>query len=351
MEKLKLFLIVEIILLLFMLLELYRKKYKKNCSIIGGSLLVFLISIREGTPDLDIYKKLYYFPDTYEVEKGYIFLQDIFKSFYIDFKFFIIFLALLTIILLYRGFNLLTGLPNSTMFIYMAYSFLEKPYIQVRNALSIAIFINVLFFIINKKRLKSFLGIFLAIYFHITAYFYFVIEIFSLFRISKKKIEIIFKVTIILSIILYFINFIPLLIKLSYLNLGRISERIRVYFLLPESKEYTSNLRFGIRILFSPLIYIFYYLKIQYLEKIFYNNFFKERYIFILFSFSVLFRALSYKIVIFSRVVGNFDFSETLALTLLLKIKNKYLKITYVFLIVIYVFLSNYITGKKLNLW
>lgn len=141
------------------------------------------------------------------------------------------------------------------------------------------------------------------------------------------------------------------MIKLSYLNLGRVSERIQTYFLSPEGKEHIASSKFGIRILLSPLIYILYYFKIQYLGKIFYNNFFKEKYIFIVFSFSVLFRALSYKIGIFSRIVGAFDFSETLALTLFFKIKNKYLKIGYIFLIIIYVFLSNYIAGKGLNLW
>lgn len=351
MDNLFSFLMVETILAFLMFLEQYKYKYKKNYLTIGAVILIILISIRKNTPDLYIYKTLYYLPESYKVEKGYIFLQNIFKNLNLDFIFFKIGIAILTVILLYRGFYKLVKYPNGAMFIYMAYSFWEKPYIQIRNALCIAIFINTLSLIINNKKIKSSLGILLSTFFHITGYFYFIILGLSFFNISKEKLKKICCFTLILSIILYVIDIVPILLKISSLNLGRISERIQIYFLSNEGKIHIRDSSLGIRSLFSPLLYIFYCIKINYLEKYFYNDFFKEKYIFYLFSFSVLFRLISYKFAIFNRVVGIFDFSETLVLALILETKNKYLKILYVFFIIIYVFFSSYIYGKKINLW
>lgn len=351
MNNLILFLIVEIILCFIMVLEQYNYKYKKIYLIVGSIILIILISIRKNTPDLDIYEKLYYVSETYKVEKGYILFQSIFQFLNLDFIFFKIGIATLTVILLYRGFYKLVKYPNGAMFIYMAYSFLEKPYVQVRNALSIAIFMNTLPLIIKNKKVKSFLGILLSSFFHITGYLYFGVFGLNFFYINKKKLKKIFFITLVLSIILYSINIIPILLKISSLNLGRVSERIQVYFLTEEGKKYIGSSTLGIRSLISPVIYSFYYIKISYLDKYFYNNFIKEKYVFILLSCFILFKLLSYKIIIFGRVVGGFDFSETLALTLILEMKNKYLKILYIFFIIIYIFLSSYITGKNLILW
>lgn len=350
-NNLVLFLIAEIILAFLMILEQYNYKYKKIYLIIGTIVLTILISVRKDTPDLDIYKTLYYLPESYKVEKGYIFLQNIFKILNLDFIFFKIGIAVLTVILLYRGFYKLVKYPNGTMFIYMYYSFIEKPYIQIRNALCIAIFINVLSLIINDKKIKSSLGILLSAFFHMTGYFYFIILGFNFFNITKEKLKKICCITLILSIILCFVDIRLILLKVSSLNLGRISERIKTYFSVEEGNQFLVSSKLGVRSLISPILYIFYCLKINYLDKYFYNDFLKEKYIFYLFSFSVLFRLVSYKIGIFNRMVGTFDFAETLALAMMLEIKNKYLKILYIFLIIIYVFLSNYITGKKLNLW
>lgn len=351
MKSLLIFLFVEGILLLSMLAEQYEIKNKKVYSIVNGIFLVFFISIRKETPDLDIYEKLYYLPESYKVEKGYIFLQNIFKILNLDFIFFKISIAILTITLLYMGFYKLVKYPNGAMFIYMAYSFLEKPYIQIRNALCIAIFINALPLIINNKKIKSALVILLSTFFHITGYFYFIILGLSFFNITKEKLKKICCFTLILSIILYFIDIVPILLKISSLNLGRISERIQIYFLSEEGRIHTGSLKLGVRSLFSPVLYICYYIKINYLDKYFYNDFLKEKYIFYLLSFTVLFRLIAYKIAIFNRIVGAFDFSETLALALILETKNKYLKILYIFFIILYVFLSSYVYGKKINLW
>ena len=340
MNNLYLFLIVEIILVVIMFLEQYKSKYKKICLIVGTIILTLLISIRENTPDLEGYKIIYYFSENYEIERGYIFLQTLFKKISLDFIYFKIGIAFLTIVLLYRGFYKLVKYPNAAMFIYTAYSFLEKPYIQVRNALSIAIFINILPLIINRKKIRSCLGIFISTFFHIAGYLYFLIEIFSFFniKITKKKIKILFFTTLIMSGILYFINIVPILLKISSYNLGRISERIQVYFLSEVGKKYIKASALGIRSLFSPFVYIIYFFKIQYLNKYFINRFFEERYVFLLFSFFILFKQIAYKIIIFGRVAGTFDISETLVLALMLEIKNKYLKICYICFLILYVF-------------
>lgn len=353
MNNLYLFTIVEVLLVILMFFEQYKGKYRKIYSISGCLILIILISFRKNTPDLEIYETLYYFPNYYEVEKGYIFFQNFFKILNLDFIYFKVGMAIITISLLYRGFYKLVKYPNAAMFIYMAYSFFEKPYIQIRNALSIAIFINILPLIIDRKKLKSCLGILVSAFFHITGYLYFFIEIFSFFniRITKQKIKILFLSTLIFSVILYFINIVPILLKISSYNLGRISERIQIYFLSEEGKKYIGSSLFGVRSLFSPIVYIIYFFKIECLDKQFFNNFFKEKYIFILFSLFLLFKQIAYKIIIFGRVAGTFDISETLVLALMLEIKNKYLKIFYIFFLVFYVFLSSYMTGKNLNLW
>ena len=56
--------------------------------------------------------------------------------------------------LIYRGFYYFTKYPNAAIFIYFSYYFLEKSYVQVRNALSIAIFLNFLPFIVENKKIN-----------------------------------------------------------------------------------------------------------------------------------------------------------------------------------------------------
>ena len=56
------------------------------------------------------------------------------------------------------------------------------------------------------------------------------------------------------------------------------------------------------------------------------------------FLFFILFKQIAYKIIIFGRVAGTFDISETLVLALMLEIKNKYLKICYICFLILYVF-------------
>lgn len=355
MERLILFRGVGLILFLFMILEQIKYKYKKGYSIVGGIILTILLGIRKNTPDLDIYEKLYLIKTSYDVEKGYLLLQDLFILLKVNFNIFIIILGLITIFLMYRGFYYFTKYPNAAIFIYFSYYFLEKPYVQVRNALSIAIFLNFLPFIVENKKIKSILGIILSSIFHVSGYFYFTVLLLGRLKWTKIKIKLFYIFILFSGIFIYFFDITKIIIWISSFDLGRLSERIRVYFLSEEGKQYIKSTPLGIRSLFSPLIYTIYTIKILYLKKFFQNNLAKEKYIFILLSLSLLFRAASYKIIILGRVLGAFDFSEVLGLCLLLEVKQSktilIYKIVYICLIGMYVFISNYVTGKNLNLW
>lgn len=355
MERLILFRGVGGLLFLFMVLEQIKYRYKKYYSIMGGIILIFLLGIRKNTPDLILYEKLYFRRTSYDVEKGYLLLQDLFIFFKANFNIFIIGVALITMFLMYKGFYYFTKYPNAAMFIYFSYYFLEKPYIQIRNALSIAIFFNTFPFFLENKKIKSILGILLSGFFHISGYFYSVILFLNLFEWNKKKIKIFYIFIIFMGIFLYFFDITQILVWISSYDLGRISERIKVYFLSEEGKKYIRSIPLGIRSLFSLVLYTIYTVKILYLKKYFENDLTKEKYIFILFSLSLLFKLITYKIIIFGRILGAFEFSEVLVLCLLLELKqNKNIlgyKIIYICLIGIYVFTSNYVAGKNLNLW
>lgn len=347
----------QLVLVLLGILGIIEYKYlKKNkitllIGIILTSSLFFTLDF--SIPDLEGYRDIYILGKNYiGIEKGYAVLGETFKSVGYNFNNFRIVIGIITVSLLYRGFNKVNSLPNLTMFYYMGYQFLEKPYIQIRNALAIAIFINILPFFMQKKFLKSFIGIIISSLFHISSYFYFITYFFNKLKFNNKRIKLYFLFFSIGGILLYYINFLEILKLLANLGLGRISERVNTYFFSEEGKIHTQASKIGIRVILNYFLFFIYTLRILKLEKQKNINIKSEKYIFYFLGLVVLFRALAYKIGIFIRVVGCFDFAESIALVFLSKsIKSQKYRILYFFLTYIYIFILNYKVGIDLRLW
>lgn len=332
------------------------KYYRKSKILILIGIIItssLFFTTNFSVPDFIMYEDIYNFKINYTgIEKIYIGLGQIFKKIGFSFYIFRIIVGIVTTLLLYRGFYKITFLPNLTMLYYMGYQFLEKPYIQIRNALSIAIFINVLVFFIQRKFLKSFIGIIISSLFHISSYFYFITYFFSKIKFNAKRIKLYFMFFSIGGILLYYINFIEVLRLLGNMNLGRISERINMYFFSEAGKIHIRSSEIGIRVIINYFLFFIYTLRMLELEKRKDINLNKEKYIFYFLGVVSLFRMLSYKIGIFTRVIGNFDFAEVIALVFLIKsIKSKKNKVLYFFITYLYIIVLNYKVGKDLGLW
>lgn len=332
------------------------KYFRKNKILILIGIIIIsslFFTTNFSVPDFKMYEDIYNSKLNYiGIEKIYIELGRIFKNIGFSFYGFRIIIGIVTTLLLYRGFYKMTYLPNLTMFYYMGYQFLEKPYIQIRNALAIAIFINVLPFFIQKKFLKSIIGIIISTLFHVSSYFYFITYFFSKIIFNVKKIKKYFLFFSIGGILLYFVNFLEILKLLGNLNLGRISERINTYFFSEAGKIHIKSSKIGIRVILNYFLFFIYTLRILKLEKTKNISKNKEKYIFYFLGIVVLFRMLAYKIAIFTRIIGNFDFVEPIALVFLIKsLKSKYYKILYFFLTYLYIIILNYKVGKDLGLW
>ena len=180
MKKINLFFLETIGIFLYILgileyINLKNKKVYSKYGIIILSLLIF--STNQDVPDYFMYERFYNSGINNGLEVGYIVFQNVFRYINFDFKIFRVFIGVITILLLYNSFYKLVKYPNMAIVIYYSYQFLEKPYIQIRNALSIAIFLNISKYLIEDKKLKSIIGIFFSALFNISGYFYILIII------------------------------------------------------------------------------------------------------------------------------------------------------------------------------
>lgn len=349
MKKINLFFLETIGIFLYILgileyINLKNKKVYSKYGIIILSLLIF--STNQDVPDYFMYERFYNSGINNGLEVGYIVFQNVFRYINFDFKIFRVFIGVITILLLYNSFYKLVKYPNMAIVIYYSYQFLEKPYIQIRNALSIAIFLNISKYLIEDKKLKSIIGIFFSALFHISGYFYILIIILQkIFLKNKRRLKIIVIFSLVCSVILVNINLENYLKFIINLNLGRISERVNTYFFSEEGKKYIGSTKIGIRLYFSLVVYFLYSIKLL-KNKVTT----KDKFIFSSFCFLILFKLISYKIIIFNRMTGVFDYAEVLGLVRIVELeKNKNKKILYIVTIFFYMILSVYIVYKNLN--
>ena len=334
-------------------LELIKPKLKKiNMNIIVLASGFIFLTLDEKVPDLINYEIIYYkLPTT--MEKGYVLLNKLFKENNFSFMEFRIAIGIVVTYLIYRAFTKLTMYPSITFLCYMQYNFLEKPYIQIRNAFSIAIFLNVIEYFVKRRRIKGILGTLISYQFHKSAAVYFIVTFFDKIKFSKKKIIGYFILVVLLSILVTQINldiFFNLLLKLPFKG---ITEKIMYHFIKKESQITDIVAGTGIRMWISYLLFslLFRYL----IKKVKNRDNYKLKiysYIYLFQGIVVLFKSLSYNFLIFTRIVGCFDFAEVIIVSWLIeKQKNNIKKQIYLFIVFLYVMLSCYKFGLNLGIW
>lgn len=353
MSRIYVFQMFIVLLYIVSIFQIIKPSYKNiyMTIIVLSSGIVFL-TLDENVPDLTNYKLMYYYSST-TIEKGYLLLGEVFKKCGLDFFEFRVILGMIVVYLLYRGFSKLNSYPAVVFLCYMQYNFLEKPYIQIRNAISIAIFLNIIEFFIKGKKIKGLGGIWLANFFHRTAVLYIIILFFNKIKLTYKKIFGYFILIILLSILITKIDlniFFNLIIKLPFKS---ITEKVIHHFIEKQSQAKEVIEGTGIRMWIS---YILFLLSARYLVTGIKNK--KNykwkvyNYIYLFQGIVVLFKCLSYKFLIFIRIVGCFDFAEVIILSWMVeKQKNNLKKQIYLFIIFLYILISCYRYGANFNIW
>lgn len=353
--RLLIFQLVIIILFILAVLENYYPKLKNIFMVIGVFCLSSLfLTLDKYVPDFYMYQKFYDdLISAFEmgIEKGYIYFTFFLKNIGFNFFQFRLIIGVLNVVLLYVGFKKIMDKPNLCMLCYMSSYFLEKPYIQIRNALAIAIFLNIIPYFIKKKYYKGILGIILSCFFHATSIVYFIVIFFNvkiLETLKKKKIKVICLISCILSYLLYRIDIIRFFSLINEnIPLGRLNAKIYAYILYEGSKMNSITENFGIGGIYFFLLYFifsFYLIKRKNINQ-------NEKYIFLFYSVTITLKLLSYKIEILDRIIDNYHFAQTCALAYLNQLfKNKY-KIFYYILILALVLGYNFLFGIKLSLW
>lgn len=321
------------------------KKEYKNIVIISQILiLTILAGIRQNTPDLNFYQDIYEKNLSTGIEIGYLAIQKVFMLLNFEFFIFKIFVSLISILLILTSIYSISYRPFLTIFIYYSLIYFEKPYIQMRNSLATGLFLfSIKYLILNQNKLKAFLIVLLSPLMHFTGYIYMVIYLIY-FKIINNEIKIlkIGFICIILSIIFIKLDY-NFLLKLSEVELGIFSEKIKIYLFTENGKRQFYETKIGFKGIVSILLYGYYIATYRYnLEK-------KPIFIFIG-SLSILFKLTAYKLTPFNRVIGIFDiiepfiYSNLLNLNFKTKIENILYKVFYnifIFIYCLYIFVNN----------
>lgn len=342
----------QMIIILYFILSVLELKLKKNkyilniIGILGISILFFkFFRINSIVPDYGLYMELYYNLNLDpSLEKGYVLIEKIGHFFKLPFNHYRIIVGLITIILLFKGFKKINTFPIISTFISLGNFFIEKPYIQIRNALSIVIFLNILTLAVEKKRkILTFLGIILSTFFHVSSYLYFIIYCFYRIKINKKNLVKYFCFILLISLVFSSINFIQILENNLGIFSGRVLEKIKFYFISKEGQKYREGFRIGIRTGVTLLVFILYFV-----QNYFYlknkNRINRECklniYIFYFLGIFLFFRVMSSNIGVFQRVAGCFEFAEILAIVSLITNKKLKSNLQIFILIIIYFYIA-----------
>lgn len=345
----KVFFIILNILFLLAILEQKFWEKKKIFSIVGIVVLGVVIATRNDflvDKDYDQFRSIYS-NNLYrlDVERLYLYLNIVFKKITkLDYIFFSFFYGVLSLTLVSKAFDKMTLHPNLCMFIYYGVGFFSKNCLNIRSGMATSIFIFSLSYLLNNKKIKYLIGIFLSMGIHFGGSIY-LLFLFMKIKIVKKYMSLIFFITILISISILFLDIKNIILIIAKLPLGKISDKVIMYF-QGIGIGHTASREIGVRGLTIYLNYLFYYILIKYkyikVQK-------KEYYFFILFSIEVIFKLLSYKIIIFSRVVELFNIVDVFILftyyNINLKNISKFLyKILYFSIMYIYIILSTFRT-------
>lgn len=206
----------------------------KKVSFITGSLLAIVAGFRFYTGyDFNSYGRFYSevekFSDVFngkiEAERGFLFLNYLFKSMGFNYYTFILFFSLVSLLLLTNFAYKFTPFPSLVLLYYYARFFLVRDMGQIRSAMACIILLYSIPYIVNKKPFKFLLIIFIASLFHVTAWSFIIVYIFHyLFKYLTIK-----NITCLLSLSLL----IGVIVQIPEIYIWAIPDRYNAYFASP----------------------------------------------------------------------------------------------------------------------
>lgn len=329
-----------IIFFLFFILSIFEQKLnKKKIMWIQIIILTYLVGIRKNTPDLEFYEMIYNYKLKDGIDLGYNILQNLFIFFNLNFLWFKIFIGFTSIFLIVTSIYTISREPILTTFIYYSLIFLEKPYIQMRNGLSIGFFLlGVRFFLFKKSYFKSFCMFLVSGSIHFTGYLYIFIQFVE--KIIRKK-KIVAVICILLSILFIRLDY-SVLLSLSNYKLGVFTQKLKLYLFSENGQKQFIETKFGFSGIISIILYILYVITYKYNSE-------KKSLFLLLGGGSIIFRLAAYNLTPLNRVVGIFSIVDPFIYASFynLKYKNKEIKIVYLVFLYICIFIYCYIVLKN----
>lgn len=139
---------------------------------------------------------------TFEMEKGYLFLNSLVKTMGLNFYGFTLIHSMIFYLCMYIGLKRYTKNFNYFLVVFLYKMFFYDTFISMRQSISIAIFFIAVQFIEKRKPIKYFALCILAFLFHNSAIILFPLYIYNKIKISKKT----FKIINIIGIIFLVLN-------------------------------------------------------------------------------------------------------------------------------------------------
>lgn len=176
-----------IVLLILALSEVLLKN--KTISFLTSGLLAILAGFRFYTGyDFTSYQTFYKGAESFgniangniDAETGYLLLNYLFSSLGLNFYTFILFFAILSIVLLEYFLYRNVPYPSLVLVYYFARYFLVRDMGQIRSALACIILLYAIPYVLKRKPVQFLLVVFIASLFHVTAWFFVLAYIFNL---------------------------------------------------------------------------------------------------------------------------------------------------------------------------
>lgn len=324
-----------LVLIVFSLLIIL-KKYIDNdiVNIMCFIVISFFLGFRKkGGLDFEAYRKYYETLDLKQFsgrfEKGYYYLNYIFRRLDLDYKTYIL---VLSVILMYFFVKILKKYNLNTpfmLYVYVSTYFIWDYFITIRQSIAATIYLFSLKYLEEKNFFKYTLIVLLASLFHKSAII--LVPVYLVTKINIKKVNLKYMVVVLLIIDISFIFFKNFSIYiLKTLNFRTVNEYINII------NQNGSKIIFIESFIYCIILFVI-------LNK---NNTFLSKKIEIQIKIFCLYTIIMYissKTILFARYGGYFRISYIIIVPLIYSlIKNKKIKIIYLFL-VIFIYFIKYI--------
>lgn len=234
-------------LLFLNLIFALKKKHSKIIFRISFLFIWLLIAGNTNNPDMLSYEYIYY-TDNSNIEPAFKLLIDFFRSFGLEYNFFVASISVICLLLIFSSFKKYTKNLNFVIFLYMIYPFILDV-IQFRNFICVSILVFSLQFLLKNDLQNKVIFAILIILAGLFHNLYFLYLVLLLINLQNKNllIKLIIALTLVFSIIIFLNgNKIPFLYQILPISV----EKFDSYF--------TARLRFGfIVIWFFNLSYIY----------------------------------------------------------------------------------------------